>query len=111
MNTSRSAWARIISHSRYKSTLCRGDVFYNLPKSNKICKKCIKIIFFVKMMPSTENADYRKVALEFTKALSGRKYSTAYAMTSQEYRKGTDKDQLQTAFETIVPTDWGKADP
>lgn len=32
-------------------------------------------------------------------------------MTSQEYRSRTTIDQMQTAFEAIVPTDWGTMGP
>ena len=57
---------------------------------------------------STEKVDYRQVALEFTKSLATRDYAKAYAMAAEEYRKRTSLDQMQTAFEAIVPTDWGK---
>lgn len=52
-------------------------------------------------------ADYRQVALQFTQALAAREYPTAYGMTSQEYRKKNSMEQLRTAFERIVPADWG----
>jgi predicted lipoprotein len=58
---------------------------------------------------STEiKVDYRQVALEFTKSLATRDYAKAYAMAAEEYRKRTSLDQMRTAFEAIVPTDWGK---
>lgn len=62
-------------------------------------------------MSSENTSDYRKVALEFTKLLAAREYTNAYAMTSQEYRKRNTVDRLRTAFETIVPADWGTTGP
>ena len=51
---------------------------------------------------------YHQIALEFTKSLAAREYAKAYKMTSHEYRKQTSAEQLQTAFEIIVPIDWGQ---
>ncbi|MBI5780822.1 MAG: hypothetical protein HZA65_04030 [Rhodocyclales bacterium] len=62
-------------------------------------------------MSSGDTSDYQQIALEFTKLLAAREYPKAYAMTSQEYRKRTTAEQLRTAFENIVPTDWGKIGP
>lgn len=62
-------------------------------------------------MPSGETSGYQQIAREFTKLLAAREYPKAYAMTSQEYRKRTTAEQLRTAFETIVPTDWGPMGP
>ena len=56
---------------------------------------------------NTSGFDYRDVALQFTKALTERDYDRAYAMTSQDYQGRTSVEQLRTAFEAIVPTDWG----
>ncbi len=62
-------------------------------------------------MASGNTFDYRQTALEFTRSLAAREYPKAYAMTSQEYRKRTTAEQLQTAFETLVPADWGPMGP
>lgn len=62
-------------------------------------------------MPSGNTPDYRQIALEFARALAAREYPKAYAMTSQGYRGKNTVDQLRTGFETIVPTDWGTAEP
>jgi hypothetical protein len=58
-------------------------------------------------MPSGNTSDYRQTALEFAKSLAARDYRKAYSMTAREYRKRTTAEQLRTAFETIVPNDWG----
>ena len=60
---------------------------------------------------NTSGFDYREVALQFTKALTERDYDRAYAMTSQDYQRRTSVEQLRTAFEAIVPTDWGAIGP
>lgn len=62
-------------------------------------------------MPSENTLDYRQTALEFTHLLSARNYPKAYSMTAEEYRKQTTVEQLRTAFETIVPSDWGSIGP
>ncbi|WP_343880928.1 hypothetical protein [Rhodanobacter caeni] len=62
-------------------------------------------------MSSGNTSSYQQIALEFTKSLAAREYQKAYAMTSQEYRKRTTAEQLRTAFENIVPTDWGQIGP
>ena len=59
----------------------------------------------------TSGFDHREVALEFTKALTERDYDRAYAMTSHDYQRRTSVEQLRTAFEAIVPTDWGAIGP
>ena len=56
-------------------------------------------------------SDYEAIALEFAELLAERQYAKAYAMTARDYRKGTSVEQLQAAFETIVPTDWGPMGP
>jgi hypothetical protein len=60
---------------------------------------------------SASASDFRRVGLQFTQALAARDYQRAYAMTAQEYRRTNTADQLRTAFETIVPTDWGAVGP
>jgi hypothetical protein len=60
---------------------------------------------------ATTKADYQQVALEFTKSLAAREYAKAYSMAAEEYRKRTTLDQMRTAFEAIVPADWGKIGP
>jgi len=55
--------------------------------------------------------DYRPVALAFAQSLAARDYAKAHAMTSEAYRKRTTVDQLQAAFEAIVPRDWGSVGP
>jgi hypothetical protein len=45
------------------------------------------------------------------KALAARDYPKAYAMTAQEYCRRTNLEHLRTAFETIVPADWGPVGP
>ena len=62
-------------------------------------------------MAKTSGFDHREVALEFTKALTERDYDRAYAMTSHDYQRRTSVEQLRTAFEAIVPTDWGAIGP
>ena len=62
-------------------------------------------------MLSGNTSDYRQIALEFTKCLAAREYPNAYAMTSQEYSQRNTLDQLRTAFEAIVPADWGAMGP
>ncbi len=62
-------------------------------------------------MPSGNTADYRQTALEFARSLAARDYPKAYSMTAQAYRKRTTASQLQTAFESIVPTDWDPVGP
>lgn len=56
-------------------------------------------------------SDYQQFAQDFTEALAAREYANAYTMTSHEYRKQTSVEQLQTAFEIIVPKDWGQIGP
>ena len=55
--------------------------------------------------------DFKEVALKFTKTLTDRDYSTAYAMTSSEYRNRANLDQMKAEFEAIVPPDWGTMGP
>ncbi len=62
-------------------------------------------------LSSGNSSDYRQVALEFGKLLAEREYLKAYALTSQGYRQRNTVDQLQKAFETIVPTNWGSIGP
>jgi len=61
-------------------------------------------------MPITSEA-CREVALSFTQHLADRAYDEAYAMTSQEYRSAVTLAQMKEDFESIVPLDWGDADP
>ena len=63
------------------------------------------------MAPSPNGSDFQQAALEFVNSLAQRNYSKAYAMTGQEYRSRTTTEQLQAAFETIVPMDWGTIGP
>lgn len=62
-------------------------------------------------MPSAHVPDYSSVGLKFASALAGRDYPTAYAMTSSDYQRNTTLDQMRTAFEAIVPTDWRTVGP
>ena len=62
-------------------------------------------------MPPESASDYQQAALEFTRLLAARDYTTAHTMTSRDYRKRTDPEQLRAAFENIVPTDWGQIGP
>ena len=55
--------------------------------------------------------DYPSVGFAFGSALAGRDYAAAYAMTSREYQRSTTLAEMQTAFETIVPTDWPTVGP
>jgi hypothetical protein len=64
-----------------------------------------------KQEPHMPPRDFREIALDFTKALTDRDYSKAYAMTSQDYRKQTAVNEMQAQFEAIVPRDWGAAAP
>lgn len=45
----------------------------------------------------------------FTEALVSRDYTRAYAMTSKDYQRRTTLQEMRTAFEAIVPTDWQTA--
>jgi hypothetical protein len=62
-------------------------------------------------MTSGHTPDYRQAAIEFTRALVGRDYPSAYAMTSQGYRLKRSVDQLRSGFEAMIPTDWGAIGP
>jgi hypothetical protein len=62
-------------------------------------------------MPSARVSDYSSVGLRFAGALAGRDYPTAYAMTSSDYQRSTTLDEMRTAFEAIVPTDWRTVGP
>jgi hypothetical protein len=53
----------------------------------------------------------REVAIQFTKALADRNYVRAPAMTSRNYKKRVSIEQMRTAFEAIVPTNWGVIGP
>lgn len=61
--------------------------------------------------PSGNTADYRQIALEFARSLAAREYPKAYAMMSQGYRQNSTVDELQSAFEAIVPMNWGPIGP
>src|SRR6188474_809311 len=62
-------------------------------------------------MSGESAGDYKNVALGFTNALAARNYGAAYALTSSEYRDGTSVEDMQAAFEAIVPTDWKTIGP
>lgn len=62
-------------------------------------------------MPSARVPDYSSVGLEFATALATRDYPTAYAMTSRNYQRSTTLDEMQAAFEAVVPTDWPTVGP
>ena len=62
-------------------------------------------------MSGESAGDYKNVALGFTNALATRNYGAAYALTSSEYRDGTSVEDMQAAFEAIVPTDWTTIGP
>lgn len=55
--------------------------------------------------------DFRKAALDFAQALAARDYAKAHALTSEAYRKRTTVEGLRTAFEAIVPPDFGPIGP
>ena len=55
--------------------------------------------------------DYKLVALGFAEALARRDYSTAWAITSKQYRTVTTMEAMQALFEAIVPTDWKSVGP
>ena len=55
--------------------------------------------------------DHRPVGLAFAKALADRDYHAAYALTSRNYRDKMSLKDLQAAFESIVPVDWGTVGP
>jgi hypothetical protein len=61
--------------------------------------------------PSGGTADYRQIALEFTRSLAAREYPKAYAMMSHGYRQNRTVDELRSGFEAIVPRDWGAIGP
>jgi hypothetical protein len=60
---------------------------------------------------NTSGFDYREVAFQFTKALTERDYDRAYLMVSQDYQRRISVERLRSAFEAIVPTDWGAIGP
>ena len=62
-------------------------------------------------MPSARVPDYSEVGLKFARALAGRDYSTAYAMTSSDYQRSTTLDEMRAAFEAIVPPEWPTGSP
>jgi hypothetical protein len=62
-------------------------------------------------MPSARVPDYSEVGLKFARALAGRDYATAYAMTSSDYQRSTTLDEMRTAFEAIVPLEWPTGSP
>ena len=62
-------------------------------------------------MPTQNTSDYRQIALVFVSSMAARDYVKAYAITTEEYREKTSVEQLRSAFEAIVPTDWGTAGP
>jgi hypothetical protein len=51
------------------------------------------------------------VALEFACALARRDYRAAYDMSSSEFQSKLSCEEMQQAFESIVPDDWGTVDP
>jgi len=51
------------------------------------------------------------VLLAFARDLVDRNYLKAYARTSKKYQANTSPDNLKTAFEEIVPLDWGTTCP
>jgi hypothetical protein len=62
-------------------------------------------------MQYDDTPDYRQLALEFARSLAAREYPNAYEMTVREYRTRTTLEQLRTAFEAVVPPDWGPMGP
>lgn len=52
-------------------------------------------------------ADYREVALAFTRSLAARDYAKAHAMMSEAFRGRMTVDELRSAFERVVPLDFG----
>ncbi|HMI52921.1 MAG TPA: hypothetical protein VK525_15525 [Candidatus Saccharimonadales bacterium] len=62
-------------------------------------------------MANTSGFDYCEVAFQFTEALTERDYDRAYTITSQDYQRRISAERLRTAFEAIVPTDWGAIGP
>jgi len=62
-------------------------------------------------MPAARVHDYASVGVAFAKALASRDYTSAYAMTSSEYQRGTTLAEMRAAFEAIVPTDWPTVGP
>lgn len=62
-------------------------------------------------MPPARVDDYSSVGLMFTEALVSRDYPRAYAMTAKDYQQRTTLQEMRTAFEAIVPTDWQTAGP
>ena len=62
-------------------------------------------------MPSAHVSDYSSLALQVVRALAGRDYSTAYAMTSSDYQRSTTLEKMRAAFEAIVPPEWPTVGP
>ena len=62
-------------------------------------------------MPSAHVSDYSSLALQVVRALAGRDYSTAYAMTSGDYQRSTTLEKMRAAFEAIVPPEWPTVGP
>ena len=59
------------------------------------------------MMSSEPTTDYTAVAVAFVQALTTRDYAAAYAMTSRAYQRATSLEAMQTAFDALVPAEFG----
>lgn len=62
-------------------------------------------------MTASTNQDFEEVALRFAKSLARHDYALAYALTGREFQEGMILEQMQTEFESILPSDWRTQDP
>ena len=51
--------------------------------------------------------EYTEAAIAFARALTSGDFAAAYGMTSREYRRGTSLGAMQTAYEALVPAEFG----
>ncbi|HET7696098.1 MAG TPA: hypothetical protein VFK57_10350 [Vicinamibacterales bacterium] len=59
------------------------------------------------MAAADSDNDFTMVALRFARALTDRDYAAAYEMTSRDYRRGVTLEAMRTAFESMVPAEFG----
>ena len=58
-------------------------------------------------MTAEKSQPEQQIALQFAYALAQRDYLLAYDLTTHDYRQQTSIQQMQHAFEHIIPNDWG----
>ncbi len=58
-------------------------------------------------MSAITASDYTGLALAFARALTRRDHAAAYELTSRDYQRRVSLDAMQTAFDAVVPADFG----